>query len=309
MSKTSIIIASRNEVHLTNSEQTVLQRMIQDIYEKATGEFEVLVAFDGPPHQSLPDYPNLIRLDLPEAIGLKPCLNKMAEMATGKYICKFDSHCMVSKSFDEVLQADMEDNWIVTPRFYVLDAENWQWQDERHYDYFYLSNPLNDKHGFRFKAGGHWPERTKEREGKFLIDETMQIHGSCWFLTKDFYLNCLGGMSSDGYGHFGMEPPELCLKTWLGPWDGKVMVNKKCSYSHMHKGGQRVRGWPLTIQEIKSSYDYAANYWMGNQWKERKHDLSWLVEKFQPVPTWPKDWKQPYKQWLKDNGYYKLPHQ
>ena len=65
------------------------------------------------------------------------------------------------------------------------------------------------------------------------------MYGSCWFLTKDYFENCLGGMSSVGYDTFGMEPPELCLKTWLGPWDGKVMVNKHCWYAHMHKGGQR----------------------------------------------------------------------
>lgn len=291
MPKTSIIMASRNEVYEVEPGTTVLQRMIRDIYEKATGDFEVIVAFDGPPYQTLPDYPNLTVLKLPQQ-GLKPCVNAAAQAATGKYLYKTDSHCMFSLGFDEELAAHMEDNWIVTPRFYVLDAENWKWQDERFYDYFFLHCPLTDSKGYRFKAGGHWPQRTKEKLHVQPIDETMQMHGSGWFVSREFFLNELGGMSSVGYDTFGMEPPELCLKTWLGPWGGKVVVNKRCWYAHMHKGGQRPRGYPLSTQRILASYDFAANYWMRNTWKQRVHDLKWLVEKFWPIPGWPDNWEQ-----------------
>jgi len=265
--------------------------MVQDLYEKATGEFEVIVAFDGPPYQQFPDYPNLTRLELPQ-LGLKPCVNEAAHIATGKYLCKFDSHCMVSKSFDEVLQEHMEDNWLITPRFYVLDAEEWKWQDERFYDYFFLDCPLTDRVQYRFKAGGHWPQRTKERMHIGPLDETMVMHGSCWFLSRDYFLNCLGGMSSIGYDSFGMEPAELCLKTWLGPWNGKVFVRKDAWFAHMHKGGQRPRGYNLSKERIWNSYAWTANYWMSNSWPERAHDLEWLVDKFMPIPSWPKNWSE-----------------
>jgi hypothetical protein len=272
--------------------------MVRDIYEKATGEFEIIVAFDGPPYQQLPDYPNLTAMKLPQR-GLKPSVNNAVRVATGKYICKFDSHCAVSEGFDEVLQADMEDNWIVMPRFYVLDAEEWKWQDERFYDYFFLHWPFKDPKNPKFKAGGHWKHRTWQRvESHPHMDETMQMHGSCWFLTKDYFENCLGGMSSVGYDTFGMEPPELCLKTWLGPWDGKVMVNKHCWYAHMHKGGQRRRGYHLSRSRIRGSYTWTVNYWMKNTWEERVHDLDWLVQRFWPVYGWPKNYKEIWDEWL-----------
>src|SRR3990172_6001654 len=298
MSKVSILIPSRNEVYEIAPGVTVLQRMVQDIYQKATGEFEVIVAFDGPPYQGLPDYPNLTRLEC-EQQGLKPCVNAAASVATGKYMYKSDSNCMFGPSFDEILQENMEDNWLVTPRFYVLDAEKWAWQDERFYDYFFLHCPLTDEKQFRFKAGGHDRRRTLERLNTGPLAETMQLHGSGWFLTRDYFRNCLGGMSSVGYDTFGMEPPELGLKTWLGPWGGKVMVNKSTWYAHMHKGGQRPRGYPLSGDRIWNSYDYAAKYWMGNSWAERAHDLEWLVEKFMPVPTWPEDWRERWTEWKK----------
>lgn len=290
MAKVSILIPSRGEIHEVSPGVTVLQRMVQDIYEQATGEFEVLVGFDGPPYQTFPDYPNLKLVKLPDPIGLKPMVNMLAGLATGKYLYKSDSHCSFGKGFDEILQADMEDNWLVTPRFYVLDPYQWAWQDERYYDYFYLSCPLTDPDQFKFKAGGHWPERTKEREDGPQLDETIQMHGSGWFVTKDFFWNCLKGMSSEGYDNFGMEPPELCLKTWLGPWEGKVMVNKKTWYAHMHKGKAVPRGWPLSKERIFDSYDFAANYWMNDTWKQRKHNIEWLIEKFMPMPTWPDNW-------------------
>lgn len=302
MSKVSIIIASRNEISPAEGGMTVLQRMIKDIYDKATGDFEVLVTLDGPEFQTLPNYPNLTVIKNMESIGLKPSLNIMADLAKGKYILKLDSHCMMSYGINEVLQEKMEDNWIVTPRFYNLNSNEWKVDGERFWDYFHLHCPFTDPDQFKFKAAGHWRRRTIERLD-IPFDETMQIHGSCWFLTRDYYLNCLGGMSSTGYDTFGMEPPELCLKTWLGPWDGKVMVNKKAWYAHMHKKDPRGKfGWPLSRERIYSSYDWTAKYWMGNKWEDRVHDLEWLVEKFWPVPTWPDNWRELWVEWKKENG-------
>jgi glycosyltransferase involved in cell wall biosynthesis len=297
MSKVSIIVPSCNEIAVTNEGVNVLQRTVQDIYEKATGDFEVIVGFNGPEYQEFPDYPNLRVVKMPENIGLKTFVNVLAIMAKGKYIYKSDAHCSFSKGFDEVLQADMQDNWIVTPRFYVLNGKTWEWQDDRHYDYFYLSCPFTDNRGFRFKAGGHWPERTAERDRPGMeIDETPQFHGSGWFMDRDFFLNKIGGFSSlDPMGH-AQEPPFFGLKTWLGPWDGKVMVNKKCWYAHMHQDGAD-KGYHYTREQERTSYDIWAKYFMGDKWEGRVHNIDWFIEKFMPMPTWPKDWKDLLQQY------------
>ncbi len=305
MAKVSIIIPSRNEVFKTKEDENILIRTVRDIYEKATGDFEVIIGFDGPPYLKLPKYPNLRILKLPEVVGIKTNINILAIMAKGKYIYKSDAHCMFDKGFDEKLQADMQDNWVVTPRFYVLDGYNWKWQDDRFYDYFYLCCPFTDPRGFRFKAGGHWPERTKEREGKpeYLIDETMQFHGSGWFVNRDFFINKIGGYwTRDPEGH-AQEGPHLGLKTWLGPWGGKVMVNKKTWYAHMHQQTKN-KGFDLGRTAERNTYTLYANYWMGNHWGDRVQNLSWLIEKFWPVPTWPENWNKIYKKWLIDNGRY-----
>jgi len=296
MSKVSIIIPSRNETYEVSPGVTVLQRTVQDIYEKATGDFEVIVAFDGPPYQALPHRNNLRTIALPEPHGLKHSLNLLANEAKGKYLFKIDAHCMVSQGFDEVLQNEMEDNWIVTPRFYVLNAEEWKWQDDRFYDYFYLPCPLTDKRLFRFQAGGHWVERTRERLDTPL-DENMKLHGSSFFTSKKFFTEYLGGIDENWIDPNSGEDIELSLKTWLGPWGGKLMVNKKCWYAHMHKGHQRPRGWDFPSSQINSAYLAIANYWMKDSWKDAVHPLSWLVEKFWPVPTWPENWRELWREW------------
>lgn len=289
MPKTSIIIPSCNEVAIIDGEN-VLQKTVKDIYEKATGDFEVIVGFNGPNYQDFPDYPNLKVVKLPENIGIKTMINVLAITAQGKYIYKSDAHCMFGQGFNEILEKDMQDNWIVTPRFYVLDSHAWKWQDERFYDYFYLSCPFTDPRGFRFKAGGHWPERTKEKLD-ILIDETPQIHGSGWFVNRDFFLNKIGGYQTlDPMGH-AQEGPYLGLKTWLGPWDGKVMVNKKTWYAHLHQDNS-VKGYHYTREQERNSYDVWAKYFMDDKWAERVHNIDWFIEKFMPMPTWPNNWKE-----------------
>jgi hypothetical protein len=300
MAKVSIIVPSCNEIREVVPGLTVLQKTVQDIYEKATGDFEVIVGFNGLEYQDFPNYPNLRTVKLPENVGIKTMINILAIMAKGKYIYKTDAHCSFGTGFDEILQEDMQDNWIVTPRFYVLNGNTWTWQDERFYDYFYLCCPFTDPRGFRFKAGGHWPEKTKEKLD-ILIDETPQIHGSGWFVDRDFFLNKIGGYwTKDPFGH-AQEAPYLCLKTWLGSWGGKVMVNKKTWYAHMHQDNKE-KGYHYTGDEEKQSYDLYAKYWMSDKWEERRYSIVDFIKHFPDMPTWPTNWEELLLDWRKQNG-------
>lgn len=293
MSKVSIIIPSRNEKWLA--------RTIQDVLEKATGDYEILVGLDGKTDYQLVDHQKVSYLESFESIGLKPMINKLARAATGKYIYKSDSHCMFGEGFDEILQQNMEDNWVVTPRFYVLDAEKWEVQDQRFYDYFYLSCPFTDRKGIRFKAGGHWPERTKERLLSHpTVDETPQMHGSGWFVNRDFFLNEIGGFpESDPFGH-AQEPPYLGLKMWLGL--GKLMVNKQTWYAHLHQDGNK-RGYKEDRSHTERTYREVADHWLMNKWEKfiggRRYDFEYFVDKFMPMPGWPENWRDLYAEYLR----------
>jgi len=298
VSKVSIIIPTRHETYEVSPGVSILHRTVQDIYEKATGDIEVIVIFDGPPYTPLPEYKNLVCLNMKWA-GTKPSINSAAKIASGKYILKTDAHCMFAEGFDEVLQSHMEDNWVVTPRMYILDAENWKWQDGRFYDYFKLPCPFTYKRGVMFQAGGHWKERTGDLLSVYPMDDNMKLHGSCFFTSMEFYWGCLGGLNYfDGAGTWNGEDIEISLKTWLGPWDGKLKVNKETWYAHMHRGGQRPREWHVDTREAYRSAAWTADYWLRNKWDRRTHDLEWLIDKFSPIPGWPENWRELYAKFL-----------
>lgn len=306
MSKVSIIIPSRNEKWLKNT--------LDNLYENATGDFEVIVGFNGKTDYPLiGNYPNLTLIYESENIGLKPMINKLANLANGKYLFKSDAHCAFGKGFDEILKQDMQDDWIVTPRFYVLDKDTWKWQDDRFYDYFYLSCPFTDPRGLRFKAGGHWPERTKERDPYSVpmpqaslptlikdyaypfIDETPQIHGSGWFVNRNYFLNTLKGFpETDPFGH-AQEPIWLALRNWLK--GGKVMVNKKTWYAHLHQDSKD-RGYPEDRSATEKTYNDTAKHFLLN----KEGNFEWFIDKFMPMPTWPDNWKNLLIDWRVKNG-------
>ncbi len=311
MSKVSIIIPARGE-KLEN-----LNRTIRSIYDNATGEIEVIVGLDGKPEYELGSInfwaqPNFKHILFENIVGIKTNINAMCAMATGKYIYKSDAHCRFGKGFDEILQADMEDDWIVMPRFKII-KDDWSIQmrdgEEEFYDYFYLCCPFTDPKGFRFKAGGHWKERTMERLPKEddekwqeyanrpYIDETPQIHGSGWFMTKDRYFELGGFPNIDPYGH-AQEPIWLAMKNWMA--GGKCMVNKKTWYAHLHQQGNK-RGYHMDKAQENKSYDISARYFVNDKWDDtwppRKMSFEQFVEKFMPMPTWPEDWRELFYNW------------
>ena len=278
----SILIPSRNE--------RFLYQTVQDALSKAAGEVEVLALLDGYwPDPPLPEHPRLRVYHTGNPRGMRAMINAGAAIAKGDYLLKSDGHCMFAEGFDEVLKADIADNWIVIPRRHRLDAENWTLQETNKppIDYHYLSCPLTNPDGYSMH-GSIWPERTRERIG-FDIDETMSFQGSLWFMTRKHW-DWLGGMSEEGYGTFSQEPQEIGNKTWLG--GGQIMVNKNTWYAHLHKGKLYGRGYYIARQEVVDGHYYSACYWMENRWQERIHDLEWLVDRFAPCPTWPENWKE-----------------
>ena len=289
MPKVSVIIAARNERHLPRMITHLTERLTTHLIERLTGDYEIVVVQDGLPYQSLPNHPR-VRIFNREYTGLKPSINFAATQATGKYLLKLDAHCAVSEGIDEVLSQNMQPNWMVVPRFYTLDGETWEPRDNRHCDYWYLDCPLTDPKGYRFRAGGYWWERTRERAHIYPMDETLTHHGSAWFVERDFFLNKLRGMQVGGYGLSYMEPADLGLRTWLGPWDGRVVVNKSCWYAHLHQQAN-TRGYGISMREINRAYLWTANYWMRNAWPEAVHPLAWLIDRFAPVPGWPENWQ------------------
>lgn len=271
-----------------------LNKTINSLLLKAVGDIEIIVSLDGYWPEEIIEDPRVQYIHFSNRRGMRACINAGASIATGEYLMKIDGHCMVALGFDEKLKADCEDNWVVIPRRYRLDPENWILTEENKppIDYEYLNWPHSNPSEIGLH-GNVWNERTIERMDKpeYLIDDNMSFQGSCWFMSKKHW-DWLGGMSEVGYETFVQEAQEIGLKTWLG--GGRVVTNKKTWYAHLHKGKKYGRGYFIDKREMIRGRDYSVDFWMNNKWSERKHGIAWLIEKFMPVPTWPEDrslWK------------------
>lgn len=283
MPKVSVLIPSRNE--------RFLPQTVSDILANARGDIEVIAVLDGyTPNPPLPEHPNLILLQRGHSMGMRAAINGAAAIAKGEYLVKCDAHCAFDEGFDVTLLENIEKDWIVIPRRKRLDAENWCIQDvgKPDVDYHYLSCPITNPDNYSMH-GAVWNARGKERsDPRYDIDETPSFQGSFWMMHRDHFFKFLGGMSEEGYGTFCQEPQEIGMKTWLG--GGRVMVNKKTWYAHLHKGRKYGRGYPQGKEEIKAGHEWSARYWMNNRWADRIHDIEWFVERFHPMPTWTENW-------------------
>jgi glycosyltransferase involved in cell wall biosynthesis len=284
MGKVSVIIPNRNELFAV--------RTVNDLLKKATGDIEVILACDGSwPTEPLPDDKRLVVLHHGSPLGMRNCINSAAAVAKGDYLLKCDAHCMFAEGFDETLKADCAENWMVIPRRWSLNAEDWTLDNNGKgpRDYHYLCFPDPHKEHDHGMHGVEWNDRRRERFDKpeYQIDDTMSFQGSCWFMHKTWFDNFLHGMSEVGYGPFTQEPQEIGLKTWLG--GGEIKVNKKTWYAHLHKGSRYGRGYALSQRQIVAGHLWSARHWMNNEEPGMIHPISWLIEKFWPVPTWPED--------------------
>lgn len=284
MPKTSILIPSRNELFLTQT--------IKDVLEKATGDIEIVVNIDENWPEEILEDKRVIYLHPQTPQGMRAGINSCVKASSGDYLMKIDGHCMFAPGFDEALLADMQDNWIVIPGRHSLDPINWtiEQNGKSRRDYHYLCFPDPRKGSDMGMHGVEWPERSRSRREGYDIDDTMSFQGSCWFMKKTWFTDFLGGMSEHGYGSFSQEPQEIGNKTWLG--GGEIKVNKKTWYAHLHKGKRFGRMYSSHNLSIVEGHNYSAWFWATNQWDKRVHDLSWLVEKFWPVPTWPENYQE-----------------
>jgi glycosyltransferase involved in cell wall biosynthesis len=256
----SILIPSRKDPHL--------QATIDDIRKHAKGEIEIIVVLDG--GGDTPTGADKVLVNR-RHVGLRGAVNQAVRAAKGEWLMKIDAHCMFDDGFDVKLLEEIEEDWVVTPVRYRLDVDKWEiCADEPSpiiYERLVIDQP--DKIG-----GVEWKSRKRGRE-KLLIDENMVFQGSCWLMSRKHW-EMLGGLSEEGYGTFTQEPVEIALKTWLG--GGKVMVNKKTWYAHKHRKYRRT--YSSLGEEVKKGNEYSRDYWLNNRWAQRKHDISWLMERF-----------------------------
>lgn len=275
-----------------------LQKTINSLLENAQGKIEVIVILDGytPPEPLKPDSRVKI-ISFSQNRGMRAAINAGIAKARGKFIMKCDAHCIFGPGYDKIMAKNCAENWLLIPRRYsLLDGINWQRNDRRPVrDYHYLTFPVKTRGYGIVLSSQDWLKRGSERQNpKYDIDDTMTFQGSCWFVSKKYFMKRVGFLDDrlETYTPFGGEQLEIGLKYWLGGGANKVI--KKTWYAHLSKQprhyhtGLFTRGYKANSNTARSR-TWAAKHWLSNEEPGMVHPFSWLVEKFWPVPSWPED--------------------
>src|SRR3989344_5386246 len=291
----SILIPSRNEMFTA--------RTVQDIIEKKRGKTEIIVGMDGQwSDPGLEDHPDVRILYLSQPIGQRAMTNKLARLSGAKYLMKVDAHCSFDEGFDVKLMADMQDDWTVVPNMKNLHAFDWVCPNgHRRYqgpsgpcqdcgkettrDVIWYAKSSPNSTSYRFDKSlkfQYFGEYKAKQEGDLV--ETMSLQGSCFMLTRDKYWQL--NICNEEAGSWGHQGSEVALKTWLS--GGRVLCNKKTWYAHMFRtqGGDFGFPWPARESEIEKTRQHLRDTFLEDKWPLAKHKLSWLVDKFGPVPGW-----------------------
>jgi glycosyltransferase involved in cell wall biosynthesis len=309
MTDLSVLIAARNEVFLA--------RTVAGVLEASGDGTEVIVVLDGAPADPpLAEHPRLRVLTLPASIGQRAAVNLAAREARGTFVMKLDAHCAIDPGFDTKLIApyasgELTPDTTTIPRLFNLHAFDWQCLACGHRTYQGARptecGTCHARQGF--ERAMVWQPRQSRRTDFTRFDSTLHFQywhdfqrrpavqaegdlantlcnlGACWFLRRDRFWK-LGGLDEQ-HGSWGQMGVEISLKSWLS--GGRQVVNKRTWFSHMfrtHGGPEWGFPYPLDEHQVQAARRHSREMWMNNRWEGQVRPLSWVLEKFWPVPDW-----------------------
>jgi len=297
----SIIIPARHEIFL--------KRTIDDILKNIEADTEVIAVLDGEwAKPAIPQHKRVNVIYLPESIGQRAATNLACKLSKAKYVMKVDAHCSFDKGFDRKMIAEMHDDWTMVPTMRNLWAFDWKcykcgWKKYQgptpekcpdcgekkkiHRKMMWIGKERPQSNSYCFDPEPHFQyfrQWNKRLQGRREISETMSLQGSCFMLTRKKYWEL--NICDEAFGSWGSQGIETACKTWLS--GGKVMVNKKTWYAHMFRTQGGDFGFPYENKgrAVQKAKRYAKDLFFNNKWDKAIHPLSWLIEKFWPIPGW-----------------------
>jgi len=298
----SVVITARNEEFLQNT--------IDNVLENIRGETEIIVILDGYwPDKPISQNEKVTIIHHEESIGQRAAINEGVKLSEAKYMMKLDAHCTVDEGFDVKLMADCEHDWTVVPRMYNLHAFDWKCKRCGQQAYQGPKPKKCEKCGSQyFKKVMVWKHKTNPTSDYMLFDsdlkfgywrgfktrdaangditDLMSFIGACWFMEISRYWEIDG--SDEAHGSWGQYGTEIACKSWLS--GGRLVVNKKTWFSHMFRTGHGF-GFPYKIsgRRVQQTRKYSQEMWREGKWDKQVRPLSWLLDKFWPIPGWTSD--------------------
>jgi glycosyltransferase involved in cell wall biosynthesis len=304
----SILIPARNEEFLAKT--------IEDIIENSEAETEVIATLDGVwAEPSITQHPKVNVIFVPEAVGQRAATNLAAKLSKGKYLMKVDAHCAFDKGFDRKMLEffkEVGDDVTAVPVMRNLHVFDWKcnncgkkwYQDNKPEccDSCNRGDKIRRKMLWIPRRGTHSTTYCFNAEPRFMYfqefkqrdvyikdkaekgyTESMSLQGSCFMSSREKYFDL--PLCDEEVGNWGNQGIEVACKTWLS--GGRVLVNHNTWYAHLFRTKQNFGfPWPVSgrdQQKVKARVK--ALFWE-NRWDKKIRPVSWLVEKFWPVPGW-----------------------
>jgi hypothetical protein len=295
----SVLIPARNEQFISNT--------INDILSNIRGDTEIIAVLDGqwaePP---IADNPRVTLVYHSKPVGQRAATNEAARMSSAKYVMKCDAHCAFDEGFDVKLMADFEPDWTVIPRMYNLHVFDWQCRQCGNRTYQGPNPSKCDKcEGIDFERVMVWKPRLSRKTDFARFDNTLHFQywgsygnrpevkaqgdiadvmccvGACWMMTRERYWE-LDGLDEET-GSWGQMGVEIACKSWLS--GGRQVVNKNAWFAHLFRTSPGF-GFPYPNPGIEQARAHSRWLWQDSNWPQAIHPLSWLLEKYWPIPDW-----------------------
>lgn len=308
MKDLSILIPANREMFLA--------RTIEDILQNIEMDTEVIAVLDSawanPP---IPQHERVNVIYTHETVGQRAATNLACKLAKGKYVAKVDAHCSFDKGFDRKMIDGFKehgDNVIMVPIMRNLHAFDWKcyhcgwkmyqgptplacpdcgktdkirrkmtWEPRKgtySQSYSFDSEP-------HFQYFAEYKKRPEYEEGrKKGFTESMSLQGSFFMCTREKYWEL--NLSDESVGSWGNQGIELACKIWLS--GGRVLVNHNTWYAHMFRtqGGDFTFPYEQSGRGVERAKRKVWEFFFGGKFKQQIYPVSWLVERFMPVPGW-----------------------
>lgn len=334
MNDLSVLIPARNEYYY---DIDLLTHTVENVLENSNQGTNIICILDGYwPKQPLASRPRLTVVHHNQSVGQRAATNEAARLSNAKYVMKLDAHCSMSKDFDTVLMNDMQPHWTCVPLQFNLLVFEWKckkcgWIKDQSpkpdkcakcgsqfLKQVLIWKPRDGKEGRRSTPTHAWrfdSTLTFQYWGQFAADErhckkhnvpfradqqgdihdTMSLLGACWMMERERYW-AIDGLDEQ-MGSWGSMGTEISLKTLTS--GGELKVNKRAWFAHFFRVGGI--GFPYPDGGRKERAVARNNdLWLNNKWPKQIHPLSWVIEKFAPVPDWGSD--NPVYQQVKQAG-------
>lgn len=300
--KLSFLVPSLNEEFLPQT--------VEDILEHTSNQSEVIVILDGwfielKPHPRL----KIIHNETPK--GQRAATNQAAKLSKAKYLVKCDAHCSFDKDWDLKMFKAFEktgDNVTMVSVMRNLWVFDWvcscgfshyqdkgdvcpKCQSKMTKDIKWIAKEKPQSTSYRFDTTLHFnyfnDHKKSEKYKKELetgISETMSLQGSLFMLTREKYWEL--NICDEEFGSWGAQGTEVACKTWLS--GGRCVVNHATWNSHLFRTKSGVFGFPYKQDEkqIEHARQRSRELFLDNTWEKQIYPLSWLVDRFAPVPSW-----------------------